>query len=291
MSVRGKRKSPYIISVIVVLGFLATLLVQRTIDTQRRETQWEYFFIPQGKVLKTFTFGFDHFLGDIYWLRCIQYAAEKRYTRNGLTWMFRSLDLVTTLDRRFKTAYLFGGIILASDGKFVDQSITLLKKGMENLSDEWRFPFHIGFNYFFYLQDFDSAARYIMRASRIRGAPSYLPLLASRLLSEAKKPETAIAFLEKMYREADDPVLKEKIFKRIKRVLVERDLIFLEKGVKKYRGIFGSNPEGLQDMVKEGLIRGVPREPFGGYYYLDRQSKVPRSSTVRERLKLYKPGK
>ena len=139
--------------------------------------------------------------------------------------------------------------------------------------------------------DFDRAARYVMRASRIRGAPSYLPLLASRLLSEAKKRETAIAFLEKMYREADDPVLKEKIFKRIKRVLVERDLIFLEKGVKKYRGIFGSNPEGLQDMVKEGLIRGVPREPFGGYYYLDRQSKVPRSSTVRERLKLYKPGK
>jgi len=104
MIARGNRKSPYCISMIVVFGFLATLLVQRTIDAHRKQTQWEYFFIPQGEVLKKFTFGFDHFLGDIYWLRCIQYAAEKRYTRNGLTWMYRSLDLITTLDRRFKTA-------------------------------------------------------------------------------------------------------------------------------------------------------------------------------------------
>jgi tetratricopeptide (TPR) repeat protein len=202
--------------------------------------------------------------------------------------MYRSLDLVTTLDSKFETAYLFGGIILASDRNFVDESISILKKGMKNLPDRWRFPFYIGFNYFFYLQQFDLASDYIMKASKVPGSPSYLPLLASRLLAEANKPDTALAFLEKMYNQTEDPVLREKIGDRMKRVIVERDLNALQISVQEYSKIKGKNPETLGDVVRLGLVGGIPKEPFGGYYYLDRDTGNVQSSIVKERLRLYK---
>ncbi len=274
--------------------FIALVLVissattQMVIDNRTKISQAKYIFLPDVDAVKRFSLGFDAFVSDVTWLRCVQYAGEKQYTVNGLDWLYRSLDLVTTLDRKFETAYLFGGIILASHRDFVDESILVLKKGMRNLPDRWRFPFYIGFNYFFYLQQFDLASEYIIMASKLPGSPAYLPFLASRLLSEANKPDTALAFLEKMYNQTEDPVLREKIEGRMKRVVVERDLNLLQIAANEYSNIKGKSPETLGDLVRLGLLGEIPKEPFGGYYYIERDTGNVKSSIVKERLRLYK---
>jgi len=271
----------------LLLLYIGIFFVQRGLDSKNLVGKREFLFIPKANVMKHFTFGFDNFIADVYWLRCIQYAAERKYTKNGLEWMYRSIDLITELDPRFKTAYLFGGIVLAFDRRFMDESIAVLEKGMKNLPDEWNFPFYIGFNYFFYLREFEKAAEYLMKASRLPGAPKYLPLLATRLLAEARKPETALAFLKSMLDRTKDPTLREKIKNRIKRVIVERDIIYLEQKVIEFEKLYGRKPVSLKDLLDRGIIERLPREPFGGYYYLDRLSGGVKSSKVKERLKLY----
>ncbi|RMG57205.1 MAG: hypothetical protein D6713_10135 [Deltaproteobacteria bacterium] len=276
-----------LLSLPILFLFLFTL--QRGMDRGAVRGKSEFLFLPRADLVKRFSFGFDNFLADIYWLRVIQYAAEKRYTRNGLEWMYRSVDLITELDPRFETAYQFGGIVLAFDPDFVDESIEILEKGMRNIPDRWVFPFYIGFNYFFYLRQFDRAAEYLMKASELPGAPAYLPLLATRLLAEARKPETALVFLKGMLEKTQDPTLREKIKDRIRRVQVERDLLFLEEGVKAFRERFGRYPRNLRELVEKRVIRRIPPEPFNGYYYFDEKTKEVKSSTVKERLKLYRP--
>jgi tetratricopeptide (TPR) repeat protein len=282
------KKNSLLVPLITLILIFLSVTTQMAIDNRTEISKAKYIFLPDVDTVKRFSLGFDALVSDITWIRCVQYAGEKHYTANGLDWMYRSLDLVTTLDSKFETAYLFGGIILASDRNFVDESISILKKGMKNLPDRWRFPFYIGFNYFFYLQQFDLASDYIMKASKVPGSPSYLPLLASRLLAEANKPDTALAFLEKMYNQTEDPVLREKIGDRMKRVIVERDLNALQISVQEYSKIKGKNPETLGDVVRLGLVGGIPKEPFGGYYYLDRDTGNVQSSIVKERLRLYK---
>jgi hypothetical protein len=289
MIIKTNKISRFLVPLVAALGFASLIFIQRTIDSKSIGSGVEYLFIPEVRVLKHFTFGFDHILADIYWLRSVQYAAEKKYTSNGLTWMERSLDLITTLDGKFETAYLFGGIILASDREFVGKSIQLLKKGMENIPGEWRFPFNIGFDYFFHLQESENAARYIMMASRMKGAPTYLPLLATRLLAEANKPETALDFLEKMYHQTEDEILKARIAERIRSVAVERDIMILNRAANVYEEEFGSYPERIEDLVKGKIISAIPVEPFGGVYYIDRKGKGVHSSKVKRRLKIYKP--
>lgn len=282
------KKNSLLVPFITFILIFLSVTTQMAIDKRTEISKAKYIFLPDADTVKRFSLGFDALVSDITWLRCVQYAGEKQYTANGLDWMYRSLDLVTTLDSKFETAYLFGGIILASDRNFVDESISILEKGMKNLPDRWRFPFYIGFNYFFYLQQFNLASDYIMRASRVPGSPSYLPLLASRLLAEANRPDTALAFLEKMYNQTEDPVLREKIGDRMKRVAVERDLNALQIAVQEYSKIKGKNPETLSDLVRLGLVGAIPKEPFGGYYYIDRDTGNVKSSIVKERLRLYK---
>jgi len=72
-----------------------------------------------------------------------------------------------------------------------------------------------------------------------------------------------------------------------RRVIVERDIIYLERKVREFEKLFGRKPVSLEELLERRLIERLPLEPFGGYYYLDRQSGEVKSSRVKERLKLY----
>jgi hypothetical protein len=74
--------------------------------------------------------------------------------------------------------------------------------------------------------------------------------------------------------------------RRIREVAVERDLQALERAVEKYREKTGAAPESLPDLVREGILEGIPPEPNGGRYEIDRGGKV-RSDQVAQRLQVF----
>ena len=60
-------------------------------------------------------------------------------------------------------------------------------------------------------------------------APDFLPGLATRMHAEAGNPEVALEFLEALWKENPDLVVREKLETRTKEVLIERDLRILEQ--------------------------------------------------------------
>ena len=124
-------------------------------------------------------------------------------------------------------------------------------------------------------------------AARLPGSPAYLAGLASRMLSEERKPETAMAMLETIARQENDPVRRAMLERRIREITVERDLQVLERAVERYREKTGIVPEELADLVREGLLAAVPAEPNGGRYLLERGGKV-RSDRVAQRLRVFR---
>jgi uncharacterized protein YbcV (DUF1398 family) len=107
------------------------------------------------------------------------------------------------------------------------------------------------------------------------------------MLAEGRKPETALEFLAAMIRQETDPSRKGILERRIKEVVVERDIQALEAAVQAYRGKTETFPERFSDLVEAGLIRWVPREPNGGRYLLSSDGRV-RSSTMTQRLKVFR---
>lgn len=124
-------------------------------------------------------------------------------------------------------------------------------------------------------------------AARLPESPPYLPLLVARMLSEGRQPDTALAFLSAMMKQETDPARQEILNRRIREVIVERDIQMLERAVEAYRQKTGALPPGPSALVREGLIESLPAEPNGGKYLLLPEGTV-RSSKMPYRLKVFR---
>lgn len=175
-----------------------------------------YMCIPSGKFLKPFTLGFDQLAADYFWIKTISYFGDHLTSDREYPWLYHLLDLVTTLDPNFIWPYYFGGIVLSVEAKQVEQSNLILNKAMVQYPDVWKFPFYIGFNYWFHYNDPRKAASYIQRAAVLPGAPNYLKTFPARLYSEAGTNDAAVRFLLEMLKNTQEPRLRAKIEKRIK---------------------------------------------------------------------------
>jgi tetratricopeptide (TPR) repeat protein len=279
-------------SALVATGLLLVVglrLLQVRIDTQRAVTPkvQRFMYLPQGEYLRGAVLGYEQVVADLLWIQAIQAMGERKVTEEAGHWIYRALDVITTLDPKFVRVYEAGGIALVTLVVLPEESNRILEKGIQHNPDVWTLPYLLGFNYYFELHDDAKAADYIARASRLPGAPEYLAGLATRLYISAREPQVAIDFLVRMYEQTSDENVKRVLERRLKEVMVERDLQLLEEAISRYRKLYTRAPEGLEDLVGPGLLRALPREPFGGRYLYDPQTQAVRSSEMKERLKMY----
>ncbi len=265
--------------------------LQVSIDEQRSEGMAvrALMHLPDGEVLKFVSLGYQNLVADLIWLRIIQVFGDRTVTEDGYNWIYHALDAVTTLDPKFVQAYLAGSMTLTVMADHVEQSNRILEKGIAANLEEWRIPFTLGFNYFNFLRDYRHAAKYIEMAAAMPGRPDWLPLLAARLHVQADAPQLALEFLARVYDDTTDESLKAKLEIRIKEVMIERDLLAMERAVERYQARHGSRPERLSQLVETGILKHIPLDPFGGTYTLDSETAELSSSSRPDRMRVYHP--
>jgi hypothetical protein len=147
------------------------------------------------------------------------------------------------------------------EGGMIRETNILLEKGTRYRDWDWLLPFYAGFNSFFFLHDNTKAADFLVTASQRPGPAEQLVSLASRLSYKAKKTENAIIFLEAIAIKTEDDLLKKSYETRI-RALQAR--LFLERAVSAYKEKFGKAPVSLQRMIEKGILKEIPKDPYGG---------------------------
>ncbi|MGA1840020.1 MAG: tetratricopeptide repeat protein [bacterium] len=218
----------------LVLLFFCFYFIQRFIDKSYHQDREErLLYLPSGKFLKPACLGFESLMADLLWIKAISYFGGHYLTDRSYKWLYHILDLVTSLDPLFRYPYEFGGVILSLEGGNPEQSILLLEKGIEHHPEYWRLYFYLGFNYFYYFNDFQNASRYITRAAQLPGHPSYLPRLAASLLTTSGQKNTALSFLRQLYENTEDDWLRHQIKMKMDEILA------------------GKLPESLKGLVKE----------------------------------------
>ena len=233
-----------------------------------------------------FAFGFRNVLSDVAWLEAVQVTGNRKMTRWDYDRLYELLDVVANFDPKFEIPYLFGGLVLGESTPHAQKALHVLGRGKEQYPADWRFPFYMGFTHYFSLGDAIAGGRAMAEAARLPGSPAYLPGLASRMLSEAKEPEVALALLAPIVRQESDPARRGVLERRIREVTVERDLQALERAVERYREKMGAQPGDLSALVREGILPLIPEEPNGGKYFLEPGGKV-RSDRVSKRLRVF----
>jgi hypothetical protein len=234
-----------------------------------------------------FAFGFRNFLADLAWLDAIQAAGSRRMNREDYDRLNLLIGAVNNYDPRFVVPYLLGGMVLGDSQEHVQDALRILERGRRGFPADYRFPFYIGFIQYFALGNPTEGGKALEAAARIPGSPPYFPLLAARMFSEGRAPETALAFLGEMMKQEADTSRRDVLRKRIREVIVERDLQNLERAVEAFKERFGAPPSSLPDLIRSGILRAIPDEPHGGRYVMAPNGEV-RSDKVAERLKVFR---
>ena len=249
-----------------------------------------------GDVARALTFGFRSLLADFTLLEAIQLLPMRHGDMTPEAAapldrrMYRLLDYSVEVDPKFAGAYRFAAAALPHEtgtGKAygVLGAVQILEKGLRERPDDWHMGFLLGFLQSYYLWDFSAAAHSMAIASRQKGAPGWVGLLATRLAAQGGELEIAVSLAEAMVNQTTEDATRKEWQDRVDALHMERDLRAIEEAARRYREARGHFPRSVHALVAERFLPGAPREPHGGRYVIEPDGSA--RSTAAERLRAY----
>jgi tetratricopeptide (TPR) repeat protein len=236
-------------------------------------------YLPKAEYLRPMSLGYANVLADVLWFRAISYFGGHYRSDRTYPWLAHMCDLVTDLDPRAEHVYRFAGVILPWEAGAADEGIRMLEKGTQTFPDSWLLHYWLGFNYYFFKSDFAKAAFHMHRAATLPGAHPNAARLAALLYKKEYDPDTALAFLGEMERNADSGQMREIVRRHMLEARLADDLERLADAVEAYRARHGRIPPSIDSLVEAQLLLEIPVEPFGGRYVIDPQTGAVSSSS------------
>lgn len=257
---------------LILFGFLWPLL------SQFRKKFSDISYIPYttpSAISKVISLEFKGIVSDFFFLKMITSIGDKVGKHENLSkrhadYIYQSSDIITDLDPYFWDAYVLGDMTLSWGFSDIERANALLIKAGKNRPDDFRIPYYIGFNYFYFLKDNVSGAKYLMKASRLPGCPSFIPSLAARLFAKAHEIRAAIVFLDEMLKKTQNQQIAKQLSTRLKALVI---VDFLESKIVEYNTRFGKQPRNLLELVERKIIKGIPEDPYGGQFYIASDGK------------------
>ncbi len=197
------------------------------------------------------------------------------------------MDVLTDLDPTFVPPYQATGIFLGVLVGRHEEGLAILSKGISHNPSSWQLPFLAGYVSYYELCNPIAGGEYLRIAAQVPGAPAYLPRLAARMTVESGDPTAALEFLDRFSRTVTDERVREALLQRMKEIIQEKDLRFLEESIHRYRAKYGQPPAKLEDLMLHGIIKQMPSDPLGGEYEVDAFSGVVRATSKRDRLRIH----
>ena len=245
-------------------------------------------YLPRAEYLRPMSLGWQNVLADIIWFRTISYFGEHYRGDRIYPWLAQMCELVTDLDPRAEHVYRFAGAILPWEADQVDAGMGLLKKGVQQFPQSWTLQYYLGFEYYFFKNDYAQALEHLRRAMQLPGVHPSVGRLVAVLAAEQYGPNTTLAFLAELERDVDSADLREVVREYMKETQLAADLKDLGAAVAAYQARTGNVPSTVEALVEAGVIAAVPGDPFGGRYVVDPDSGAVRSSTGREPSRLHR---
>jgi hypothetical protein len=221
----------------------------RADDFRRRQTP-ELVALPRPDIVRLTSLGFRDVLADLYWVGAVHYFAEPRNAADGYGGLVNYLDLVNELAPDFKFAYTFGGMAIpwnkgGGEWQNIEAAVRVLERGIVRFPNDYFLRLMLAYDLSTHLKRFREAGDQIAAASKLPGAPAYLPSFASRLYVAAGDFSAATELAQAVLEGTTDPLEREAMDRRVKEVQVEVDIRALDSAIARYRQERGSLPPAL----------------------------------------------
>jgi len=278
--VRRNRKLVAAASALLIGCISASVLLLRSIDHLRSDaTLEEFLYISSPKMVKRMSLGYEGLIANIYWTRAVQYYGGTFHKGGGryeLLWPL--LNITTQLDPHIIPAYQYGATFLAqkppNGAGMVDKAIQLVEFGIEHNPDDWRLYEDLGFIYYSNLKDYQKAAEVFLRGSKRPNAHPFLKVLAAQAAEHGDERRTAQLLWTAIYETTHDKDIRSTAAWHLRALKVDETVTQLDQLVETYRQRNGHLPESFADMIRAGLLPGIPLDPYGHEYRLESSGRV-----------------
>jgi len=249
-------------------------------------TLYPFFVRPEVKLVVdsrlSRTMALDHqgFMADMLFIQVSLHSGslmwKPMYIDFDSKWAYHMMDVITDLDPKFYTAYLFSAMGLLHYHEDVKLAAPILEKGMAEFPDSWELPFWAGYGYYNRLMDYDAASKYFWEAYNKPDAPKqFLGLMLSAMQQSGSFDRAAIA-MKAMMDSTDNLNLKTIYAKKLVRL---KNLDILMKAATRYKEKTGDFPKTLENLVTSGFLKQIPDDPESMKYQWNREKNLP--GTVR----------
>ena len=191
--------------------------------------------------------------------------------------MYDVLNASTDLDPYFLDPYYFANANFTWEARMAKETNTLLSKGSRYREWDWMLPFFMGFNEFYFLHDNALASEYLMEAAKRPDAPPMMETLAVRLAYKGNRTKIAIVFIQETLKKTKDKITRKDLEIRLE---ILQDVLALEQAMEVYRGKYGKLPLDLKQLQARGIIAHIPKDPYGGEFFIDKDGSVKTTSDM-----------
>lgn len=176
--------------------------------------------------VKALSFGQYRLTSSILWAETMLRSDIKHYSQGDLNnWIYRRLNLITTLDPYFYEAYLYGGMYLSIIKDDDLGAKKIYNKALKFYPDDIYLCLNAGYHFQLELFDYPKAIEIYKRIVNHPRVPKHIPRVLARLQSQQGNLEDAYTTLEGLYKTLpDNPAIKEKFQKDLYAIKAELDL-------------------------------------------------------------------
>jgi tetratricopeptide (TPR) repeat protein len=240
-------------------------------------------YTPQGKFYKAALGEFRWFTGDLLSFKSIIYYGGKMdkilrsdYKDVELYNLYRTVETSVLLNPYNEDAYYFAQGAFNWEVGQTKAVNSILKYVMKYRTWDFKLPFFLGFNYAYFLKDYKEAAKYYKKAGEMTGSPLFNKL-AARYLYEGGDTALGISYLKFLIKSERDEKRRKVYLIRLKAL---EGINQIEIALKKYKEKYKTLPKNIDELVAKGFLKSIPKDPYGGEYYLDKNGKVRTTSKM-----------
>ena len=237
-------------------------------------------FFPPAPVIKALSADQYQFLSQVITLQCLFYfgsLVDQPGQKPEWQRIYQALFTSTRLDPYNMDAYYFAQAVLTWEPGHIPRVVKLLEYGFAHRPWDWYLPFFLSFDYAYFLHDYQKAGEYLTKVVQLKPEVDWYATLAARYFYEGGSTALALAYLKEIIPTARNEAIRTRLMTRA--AALER-ILTIEQAISVYRKNFQKDPETLKDLVKAGILEGIPEDPYGGSFYLDKDGKVRTTSKL-----------
>lgn len=270
------------IAVLLAVSFAGTSSAQRRIDVMRKDrlAGEELLYLPNERLLNSFTCGLSSVVADVLWLQCIQYTSREFRGDFKFTWLNHMLKTITRLDPYFTDVHKWGGVFLAMLKHDSDAGIDLLKSGIPHDPTSWELPFEIARTYVLNRHDEVNGALYMALAASTGNPPQFVVDWAKNLQQRHNLLDVERGMWLEIIENSGDPNMVQLAKRRLIEIDLREACAVLNAAAEAYAGQKGVHPLTIQDLVDAGLLRDLPRDPLGGTFFVNANGAVQNTTLL-----------